>query len=201
MNWINENYKWLFGGVGAAAAIAILGWLVNRFWPRPERAGGNTATIGGEGDTSVAGSAIASGSHITQTVHITETPLPLAPAPDYRPDPTPEAIGKRIQNLPVFEQSGAADSYRGTPVRWPLRLQSVDESNSEPDTYTVHLVSEPSPIMVVSVYCDVSLAHYPRLRIVYRDDPIEVSGIIDEVMSDGRVILLRDVRLAFPNKK
>ena len=200
MDWITQN-KWLFEGVLGLALVTFLGWLLHKFWPRSERADANAVAVGVEGNTSVAGSAIASGSHITQTVHIAETPLPLAPVPDYRPDPTPEAIGKRIQNLPVYEQSGAADSYRGVPVRWPLRLQSVDESNSEPDTYTVHLVSEPSPIMVVSVYCDVSLAHYPRLRIVYRDDPIEVSGIIDEVMSDGRVILLRDVRLAFPNKK
>ncbi|HEV2194012.1 MAG TPA: hypothetical protein VGR55_00380 [Candidatus Acidoferrum sp.] len=64
MHWLLENYKWLFDGVGGAAALAIIGYLIHRF-----RSSQDQESAASTGVTQVTNSPVASGSGITQTVN------------------------------------------------------------------------------------------------------------------------------------
>jgi hypothetical protein len=32
MNWLSENYKWLFDGVARAVALSVIGFFIRRFF-------------------------------------------------------------------------------------------------------------------------------------------------------------------------
>lgn len=65
MNSLSENYKWLFDGVGGAAVIAAIGYIVHRFLRSPNR---GDAVLTAEG-SNVNSSPVASGSGINQTIN------------------------------------------------------------------------------------------------------------------------------------
>jgi hypothetical protein len=66
MNWLSENYKWLFDGVAGAAALSLIGYFIHRF-SQPKGQNGNAA-LNAQG-AKVTNSPVASGSNITQTVN------------------------------------------------------------------------------------------------------------------------------------
>jgi hypothetical protein len=66
MNWLSENYKWLFDGVAGAAALSLIGYFIHRF-SKTKGQNGNAA-LNAQG-AKVTNSPAASGSNITQTVN------------------------------------------------------------------------------------------------------------------------------------
>lgn len=84
MNWLSDNYKWLFDGFAGAVAIALVGYIVQRlFKSKPEPAGQQTS-LTAQG-SKVTNSPVASGTGITQninspTIHL-NLPDPLEPKP------------------------------------------------------------------------------------------------------------------------
>src|ERR1700687_3102592 len=77
MNWLSENYKWMFDGIGAAALIGLIAWLWRRFCKEPAA---ENATVSVR-DTQGTGSPIASGSQVTQNIHYGQPLAPASPAP------------------------------------------------------------------------------------------------------------------------
>jgi hypothetical protein len=68
VNWLSDNYKWLFDGFAGAAAIAFVGYIVQRlFKSRPEPTGQETS-LTAQG-SKVTNSPVASGAGITQNVN------------------------------------------------------------------------------------------------------------------------------------
>jgi membrane protein implicated in regulation of membrane protease activity len=65
MNWLSENYKWVFDGIGAAVLVGLIAWLWRRFFKEPAA---ENATVNVR-DSQVRGSPIASGSQVTQNIH------------------------------------------------------------------------------------------------------------------------------------
>ena len=46
MNWLSENYKWVFDGIGAAVLVGLIAWLWRRFFKEPaENVTGKLKTI------------------------------------------------------------------------------------------------------------------------------------------------------------
>jgi hypothetical protein len=68
MQWLSENYKWLFDGVAGAAVIAAIGYLVQRLLKGSKNPPGATATLTAQG-AKVTNSPVASGSGITQNIN------------------------------------------------------------------------------------------------------------------------------------
>jgi hypothetical protein len=84
VNWLSDNYRWLFDGFAGAVAIALLGYIVQRlFKPKPEPAGQKTS-LTAQG-SKVTNSPVASGTGITQNVNSPTIHLnlsePLKPTP------------------------------------------------------------------------------------------------------------------------
>ncbi len=194
MNWLWENRTWLFSGAGVAL-VSFLLWLVRRLRttapsPRSESA----ASVASIENALVIASPIASGSNISQTV---QNIFPSSsPPPDTRigeTHPTPEEIREHIANLPPYGQAEAAEHYVGLPVRWRVRLSTVERDSGEMCTVTLNI----SPARFLSVVCKVRTSDYPRLRVAKQDTPIEVSGLIERIQSAGLIIKLRDVKMIF----
>jgi len=68
VNWLSDNYKWLFDGVGGALGVALLLYLVQRFGKRQPAGQETAATLTAQG-SKVTSSTVASGSRINQTVN------------------------------------------------------------------------------------------------------------------------------------
>jgi hypothetical protein len=66
MNWLSENYKWLFDGVAGAVTITIVGYVIRRFRKSTDQQA--TAALTAQG-AKVTNSPVASGSNITQTIN------------------------------------------------------------------------------------------------------------------------------------
>src|SRR5712692_8427918 len=71
MNWVSENYKWLFDGVGGAATLALIVYLSKLFRgsPQPQLAGQRIVANLTAEHSSVVNSPVTCGSHNTQTVN------------------------------------------------------------------------------------------------------------------------------------
>jgi hypothetical protein len=66
VNWLSNNWKLLFEGIGGTAVISIIGYLCKRFfWP--QHPSGHAAAITAQG-ARVSDSPVASGSDIIQTI-------------------------------------------------------------------------------------------------------------------------------------
>jgi hypothetical protein len=98
MNWLSENYKWVFDGIGAAALIGLIAWLWRRFFKEPAEKTNTSLTAK---DSQVTNSPVASGSGIIQNViHVGSapvTPVPATPLPvATRPRPNIQMTGTSV---------------------------------------------------------------------------------------------------------
>src|ERR1700674_2147049 len=91
MNWLSENYKWLFDGVAGAAALSLIGYFIHRF-TKSKGQNGNAA-LNAQG-AKVTNSPVASGSNITQTVN-SPTTINLALG---EPTIAPRSPGRRLRS-------------------------------------------------------------------------------------------------------
>jgi hypothetical protein len=71
VNWLSDNYRWIFDGVGGAALIALVAYLFKWLWLSPTESSGHRSkgTLTAK-DTSAVYSTAASGSHNIQTVNV-----------------------------------------------------------------------------------------------------------------------------------
>ena len=76
MQWLANNYQWLFAGVG----VAVLGFLLKRYVVKePVATGHTTESKLSSADSKVTGSPVISGQGNTTTIHIGQPPS--APVP------------------------------------------------------------------------------------------------------------------------
>jgi hypothetical protein len=88
VSWLSDNYKWLFDGFAGAAAVALVGYVVQRlFKPKPEPAAQETS-LTAQG-SKVTNSPVASGTGITQNVNSPTIHLNLSEP--VKPKPTQSA--------------------------------------------------------------------------------------------------------------
>lgn len=114
-------YEWLFDGVGGAAAIAIVGFLVRRI----SKSQAETPSISANLD-SVSDSTVAIGTNVSQIVH--HHHVPDRPSDALKAtEPSPSQIISDLKALPPFGKYRAQESYRGLSVLWPLILLEVDQ--------------------------------------------------------------------------
>ena len=70
MDWLLQNYKWLFDGIGGVAVVALLGYAAKRFFgSKPKPAGQEASAALTAQGAKVTDSPVASGSGIKQTVN------------------------------------------------------------------------------------------------------------------------------------
>jgi hypothetical protein len=118
MKWLSDNYKWLFDGAGIILLLAVVQYLVKRYEQAKAKRNGPASQI----IQGVAGSAIASGSNISQRINSPTTTLNLSlPAPRSgtpareRYDEWRETIDELDQManafLPIVERRVGDDSW------------------------------------------------------------------------------------------
>jgi hypothetical protein len=183
LHFLNQNYQWIFSGVG----VLFVGWLVQSWF---KKSSSPTTEVK---DSVVTGSAIASGSNISQTVHY--HPPASIPAPEGDTHPTPKEIEDHISSLTPYMQHAATEHYVGLPVRWRTKLRSVKNSNvAIPPLNGFVALGIPDRSFLITFF--VNIDDYPRLKVAKADTPIEVSGFVEYVDMLG-TIMLRDVKLVF----
>ena len=94
MNWLSDNYKWLLDGVGGAALLGLIGWLLSRFFKEPAPLIAD-ATLTAR-DSNVTSSPVTSGFGNMTTIVQVGTQPPAAPA---SPTPVPTMQDKPCPNI------------------------------------------------------------------------------------------------------
>jgi hypothetical protein len=101
VQWLANNYQWLFAGVG----VAVLGFLLKRYvFKEPAATGHTTESKLSSADSKVTGSPVISGQGNTTTIHIGQppsAPVPFAASTEDKPRPNMRMTGTRV--VPVHE--------------------------------------------------------------------------------------------------
>jgi hypothetical protein len=114
VNWLSDNWKLLFGGVGGTAVVAFIGYFCKQWWESRQRPSGQGATLMSE-RARVSDSPVASGSRITQNVNSPTInvsiphPSPAQATTAPQPEPKPKHNIKFIEAKSVQAHSGIED--------------------------------------------------------------------------------------------
>jgi hypothetical protein len=114
VNWLSDNWKVLFDGVGGMAAVAFIGYICKRWWASRQRPSGQGSTLMAE-RARVSDSPVASGSGITQNVNSPTInvsiphPSPVQATTAPQPEPKPKHNIKFIEAKSVQAHRGIED--------------------------------------------------------------------------------------------
>lgn len=169
LNWLRENYQWVFDGIGVVVLVGLLAWL-GRLRTRRRR------TMSPQ-----------------QEPEPTPHPFSAPPGPPGPPEslsprdtkPSPFRIIRDVMSSPPLQQAARAQAYVGIRVTWSLVLvHASDEGNR----FSLSLGDASGAFL--SVWCHVKPEDYPELRIAKSGTPIRVTGEIQKV--DSVNITLKD---------
>jgi hypothetical protein len=162
MNWLSENYKWVFDGIGAATLIGLIAWLWRRFFKEPAA---ENVTVSVQ-DSQITGSPIASGSQVTQNIHYGQELAPASPAPSVpastqdKPRPNMQQTGPTV--VPVNEFSSS---------------QLIEDPTGEAQAFLIQFTNDARP--------DKPNVGAPvKASLIYENDGVEVFRTIGSWM-DG----------------
>jgi hypothetical protein len=115
VNWLSDNWRLLFDGVGGTAVVTFIGYLCKQWWESRHRPSGEGATLMAERAT-VSDSPVASGSGNTQNINSPTTinvslphPSPVQAATALQPQPKPRHNIEFIEAKSVQAHSGVKD--------------------------------------------------------------------------------------------
>jgi hypothetical protein len=135
MNWFSSHFWLLFDGVGGAFLIALLFFVLQRFFSKPTESRDSTLNVQ---DSQVMGSPVASGSQVTQHNYFTPapTPVPVAtPANTPTQDkPRPNIVMTAGRIARVIEIAGGVlvEDKNGTVEA--ILIQFTNEARSDEGT-------------------------------------------------------------------
>jgi len=55
MEWVKQNYQWLFDGIGAALLVAVLGWGCTKLFAKKSKAAPSQSQASGQNSVNVQG--------------------------------------------------------------------------------------------------------------------------------------------------
>jgi len=191
VKWITANYTWIFSGIGVAMLVAGYEWLRRR---NKGRGTVLNSLVNVSGST-ITGSTLV-GRDVIQTIHVTrEISHPIEG--EYSPTPTANEIRQQIYALPLLQQPAARRSYVGLRVKWPAQIENLHQSRSKDGIVGVSM-RYGDESWGATLYGEVELDKYPRLKSIYDGERVKVMGTIGEVQTG--VIWLDLIRLEFGRK-
>jgi hypothetical protein len=119
VNWLSDNWKILFDGIGTAAAVASIGYVCKRWFESRQQPSGQPATLMAK-EGRVSDSPVASGSGITQNIN-SPTTINLgvphsSPVPTTKsPQPEPKYNLRFVDTKPVQAHVGKDDKIFESP--------------------------------------------------------------------------------------
>jgi hypothetical protein len=176
-------YVW-FDGAAGAAVLAIGGFVVKRFWLKPEKTVEvkNAVQAG-----SITDSQVAAGNNITQTsvVHHHHTQTSATELVVSQPDPV--QIFQSLEGLPPYDISHAYEKFVGLPVLWRVAFANV--AKLDEDTWQIAATFGSAVIWF-------NLSTLPaEFKIAHRNTPIWVRGTIKRFHYTTIIELDRDPEL------
>jgi hypothetical protein len=200
MHWLWDNKEWLFSGIG----VALLGWVYTKF-SRPRASSSNA--ISASGGSSIVGSPIASGSHISQTVNITMRGAEQRSqqlGTDYSEKPSAHDVAAQLRSIPAFQRLEARKSYIGLHVRWPVtlsRLYDLPENHGRiSKNHHTHTLIGDSPNGGPEITAHFNIERCQRLKISHTGALLDVSGTISFISDDSSKMALKEITIDFPEE-
>lgn len=165
-------YVW-FDGVAGAATLAVVGFIVKRFWLRPEKTiEMKNAVLAG----SVTSSQVAAGNNITQMSVVHHHHIPESPEAELvvtQPDPV--KIFQSLEGLPPYDIDHAREKFIGLPVLWRIAFANVARLGN--DTWHFSGSFEDPQHGSAVIWFELPSVP-PELKIAYKGTPIWVRGTI-----------------------
>jgi hypothetical protein len=200
MHWLWDNKEWLFSGIG----VALLGWIFTKLSRQPAD---SSVAVSATRGSSIVGSPVANGSHISQTVHITMQGTDQdsqQAGPRYAEKPTPQEIAAQLRSIPAFQRLEARKSYIGLDVRWSItlsRLYDLPEGHGRIfNNDHTHTLIGSSLNDGPEITASLNIEHYPRLKITHTGALLKVSGTISFISDDSSKMALKDISIDFPDE-
>jgi hypothetical protein len=182
-------YVWL-DGVAGAALLAVGGFVLKRFWFKPETtAQVKHSVLSG----AISDSQVAAGNNITQTSEVHHHYAPVNSETELivsQPDPI--KIFQSMENLPPFDLSHAREKFVGLPVQWRVAFANVAKLNDDNWHVSGSFVDPPHGSTVI--WFELSSLP-PELKIAYKGTPIWVRGSIKRFHYSSIIELEKDPEL------
>lgn len=146
MSWLFDNYKWLFDGVGGAAVVALIAYLIQRlFRAKTETTRENRQATVKSQESPAIGLAAVSVSHNIQTVN---APTIHAQTVNFGHSPTPPLPEKeaaatqkpRVESLPNVRYLGAETVCLQEEIS-----RGLFEGDLSPNAFLIRFANEPRP--------------------------------------------------------
>lgn len=130
MNWLSDNLKLLFEGVGGTATVALIGYFCKRWLESRQQPSGQEATLTAQGARG-SDSPVASGSGITQNVNSPTTINVSLPHPSPVPTMTTPQPKTEPKNNIKFVEAKSVQAHSG------LKDGKIHESPHEPGDFKI----------------------------------------------------------------
>ena len=217
MQWIDNNKQWLFDGFGGALLLAIVGFLIKRFFESkkdsnvssdPQKVNVSNANTNsntnsvvinvGSIETRAAQPAVspALGNIIDDSLQV-HIPIPARPSKISKLKAS--QIRDAIKGVPILMKQNISQQYCGMFVEWKTRITRIDKHDNKEDEkknfvrLMLQIIEEPH--CWCWAYCIASLDDYKELNIAHDGTEIKVVGEIEKV--DGHDFTLKNTTLYF----
>jgi hypothetical protein len=196
MNWLLQYKLWILAALTVALLLVVLPALapwVKRLLGRPSepaspsRANSKSNVLPFPETNAQAASPVDSSLQPVAPV-AEETSV----EPVYQERPTPFAIVAEVCGLQPPARESAEQSYRGSRVRWKLRLAGISGQEESGAVHAVKMYPDARSALGCGVYFGVNLDEHPELKAAQKDEIFLVEGTIENV--SGMDIDLSEIR-------
>lgn len=222
MNWLSENYKWLFDGIGGLALVAFIGYFTRRVLRRSRDRQKDTAALNAKG-AKVTNSPVASGSNISQNINSPTLNVSL-PTTDGDPSSWPDVIlecqwpslvhESKIPGSHIVRKRPWMLRHGGPGAVYNVRVHDIDfgayRAKFLPfsvltltDTASIHpIICQKSNGLVITTHDLESLIQSPPSGCDVRQYAVEIDGNEGEEIRLGDFILEVEipVRISYDDK-
>ena len=159
VDWLSNNYQWVFSGVGVAVFIPLFAMFINRM---------NKVGSQNEKDSEVSTFSSMSFSQETQIQNKNEDKTNIL-------DITAQEIAQKKDHLSEIEFEEYFNSLSGHCIVWEGEIGTVAVNKYDKSSVTIQMTFDAKALRT---FFDINISVYPNVRLFKSGDRAVVSGVI-----------------------
>jgi hypothetical protein len=148
IDFISNNYTWIFSGIGVLIISLILNWVLRKRKSSISHVKNNEISSESGSNVIVSGSNVNNVQIITNKIQESSL-LEKSKGNDVIIDIDPTTIKNEISNAHAFQQDDIGNNYIGIKIRWNLELYSIHKGNGQIYSISFYPIKQTGPIITV----------------------------------------------------